>query len=359
MTAQTTYRCPVCKKPLTKKEFERALKIHEARQEHFEAQKVQFAKEKREFAANKKKVARRARQDARQKERARNERIIGNKDKRIRELNQTIKLLKRGKTPQEYGPEFEKKLVRRLRAEFRDDDIRHEGKAGDVFQIVRDGGKVTGSIIYECKWTPRISSSHVRQAAQAKMSRNAEFAVLVTIGTKPGFSGLDEMYGVLIVAPAGVLALATLLRTHLIEIFRAGIEKKDRTKIANQLLKFIKAPEFRNPIEEIVRTAERLKHGIEEEAIWHFNDWRKRRAAYERIRWDGCAIQENTRRVLRGDAFKQLAQPRERPPSSSNLRAAVSDAFKQLAQPRERPALPAPAVAAEVVELTQAEGQAR
>lgn len=332
MALQTVYRCPVCKKPLTKKEFERALRIHEARQEHIEAQKIELEKEKREFERNKKDVARRAREVARQKERARNERIIGNKEKRIRELNQTIKLLKRGKTPQECGPEFEKKLLRRLRTEFQNDDIRHEGKAGDVFHIVRDGGKVTGSIIYECKWTPRISGSHVRQAAQAKMSRNAEFAVLVTSGTKPGFSGLDEMYGVLIVAPAGVLALATLLRDHLIEIFRAGIEKKHRAKIANQLLKFIKAPEFRNPIEEIVHTAERLKHGIEEEARWHLNDWRKRGMVYERIRWDAWTIQENTQRVLRGDVFKQLAQP------------------------REKPALPAPAVSGEVVELTQGKG---
>jgi hypothetical protein len=300
------YKCPVCQKPLTKKEFERAFKIHEAQQEHVEAQRRQLAEDERKFEAHKKDVTR----QAREKERTRTRRIVGNKDRKIGELRETIKLLKRGKTPQEYGPEFEAKLVKRLRAEFAGDDIRHEGRAGDVFHIVRDGGKVAGSIIYECKWTPRISGSHVQQAAKARMSRHAEFAVLVTSGTKRGFTGLDEMYGVLIVSPAGVLVLAGLLRNHLIEMFRAGIEKGQRAKIANQLLKFIKGPEFKNPIEEVVHTAERLKLGIEEECRWHVNDWKKRLTAYDRIRWDGWAVQENLRRVLRGEAPKQLAQPK-------------------------------------------------
>lgn len=302
------YKCPVCQKPLTKKEFERAFRIHEAGQKHIEAEERRLVNEQRNFNEHKKEV----KIQARDKERARNQRIIGNKDKTIKDLKDTIQLLKRGKTPQECGPEFEKKLVKRLRAEFPDDDVRHEGKAGDVLHIVRDGGKVAGTIIYECKWTPRISGSHIQQTAKAKMSRHAEFAVLVTSGTRRGFNGLDEMYNVLIVAPAGVLVLAGLCRKHLVEIFRAGIEKKQRTKIANQLLKFIKAPEFKNPIEEVVHTALRLQHCVEEESRWHVSEWKKRLLAYDRIRWDGWAIQENLRRVLRGEVFKQLTQPRQK-----------------------------------------------
>jgi len=206
MAGKLKYRCPVCKKPLTKKEFERALKIHEARQEHVDEQRRQLARDRRAFEAQKKGLT----QKVREAERARTRRIVGNKDKKIGELRDTIRLLKRGKTPQEFGPEFELKLVRRLRAEFPGDEIRHEGRAGDVFHIVKDGGKTAGSIIYECKWTPRISGNHIQQAAKAKMSRGAEFAVLVTSGTKRGFNGLDEVDDVLIIAPAGVLALAGL-----------------------------------------------------------------------------------------------------------------------------------------------------
>jgi len=303
------YRCPVCKKPLTKKEFDRALRIHEARQEHVEHLRSELEREKQEFESHKKDVTKKAREA----ERLRTQRVIGNKDRKIGELRETIRLLKRGKTPQEYGPDFEVKLVKLLRAEFGSDDVQHKGQAGDVLHIVKEGDKVAGVIIYECKWTPRISDSHIKQAAQAKMSRHAQFAVLVTSGTRRGFSGLDEEFGVVIISPAGVIPMAGLLRNHLIEMFRAGVEKKRRTKIANQLLKFIKSPEFKNPIEEVVRTAEGLKEGIEEEYRWHVNDWKKRLTAYAKIRWDGLAIQENLRQVLRGETPKHLIQPREKP----------------------------------------------
>ncbi len=307
MARAEKYKCPVCKKPLTKKEFDRALRIHEARQEHVEHQRRELEQKKREFEAHKKQV----KQQARASERARTKRIIGNKDRKIGELKDTIKLLKRGKTPQEYGPEFEVKLVKRLQDEFKGDHVKHMGKGGDVLHIVKEGGKDAGIIIYECKWTPRISGSHIRQAARAKMSRNAQFAVLVTSGTRRGFNGLDADFGVTIVSPAGVLALAGLLRNHLIEMFRAGIEKRRRTKIANQLLKFIKSTEFKNPIEEVIRTAEHLREGIMEEFRWHKNDWEKRWNAYGRIRWDGLVIQENLRRVFHAEAPKQMTQPKE------------------------------------------------
>jgi hypothetical protein len=147
------YRCPVCKKPLTKKEFERALKIHEAQEKHFEHKEREFADKLRRFDAEKKKI----KKDARESERARTQRIVGGKVKEIGKLKERIKMLQRGKTPQEGGPEFELKLVKQLRAEFDGDDVQHKGQAGDVLHIVKEGGKVAGVIIYECKWTPSIS----------------------------------------------------------------------------------------------------------------------------------------------------------------------------------------------------------
>jgi hypothetical protein len=311
MASKLKYKCPVCKKPLTKEEYESAMKIQEAQAKHLEHKEREFADKVRRFEAEKKRI----KKDARESERIRSKRLLAGKDKQLQVMRDRIRQLQRGKTPQEEGPEFEVKLLKRLRAEFKDDDVQPTkgGRGGDVLHIVKEGGKIAGIIIYECKWTPRISGSHVRQAAQAKMARQAQFAVLVTSGTKRGFNGLAEMSGVLVVAPAGVLALAGLLRNHLIEMLRAGIEKKRRTKIANQLLKFIKSPEFKNPIEEVVRTAENLKEGVEEEYEWHVNDWKKRLTAYERIRWDGFAVQENLRRVFHGEAPKHMIQPKEKP----------------------------------------------
>jgi len=308
MAQQRTYRCPVCKKPLTKREYDKALHIHEAQQAHIEQQKRELTQQRRDFDSHKKQI----KIEARASERARLQPTVNRLRSRLSDAIKQNKLLRRGKTPQEYGPEFEDKMLKRLRAEFPGDDLRRTpgGRGGDLLHVVKEGGKEAGTIIYECKWTPRISGSHIRQAAQAKMTRHAEFAVLVTSGTRNGFGGMAVVPGVVIVAPACVLSMAGLLRLHLVEMLRAGIEKRRRAKIANQLLKFIKSSEFKNPMEEVVRTAENLKEGVEEEYRWHVADWKKRLMAYERIRWDGFAVQENLRRVFHGEAPKQMTQPR-------------------------------------------------
>ena len=124
---------------------------------------------------------------------------------------------------------------------------------------------------------------------------------------------MDVGQGVVIVAPACVVSIAGLLRLHLREIFRAGIEKRQRARVANQLLKFIKSPEFKNPMEELVRVAENLKEGVADEYRWHLADWKKRLTSYERIRWDGYAVQDNLRRVFHGEPPKQMIQPRSIP----------------------------------------------
>src|SRR5207245_8206386 len=94
------------------------------------------------------------------------------------------------------GLEFEEKLVARLRKEFRDDEVLHEGRGGDVLHTVIFGKKTAGVIIYECKRTPRIESSHIAQAHLAKQTRQADFAVLNTTARKKGFSGFAQMGGV-------------------------------------------------------------------------------------------------------------------------------------------------------------------
>lgn len=44
-----SYRCPICGKRLTKAEYERALKIHEAREEHLRQLKEHLRRREREL----------------------------------------------------------------------------------------------------------------------------------------------------------------------------------------------------------------------------------------------------------------------------------------------------------------------
>jgi hypothetical protein len=114
---------------------------------------------------------------------------------KVNTLEERLRQLEKGSTPQTEGLEFADKLVARLKKEFPEDDIQHKGKGGDVLHIIKFDNKPAGIIIYECKRTKGIQSQHIHQAHLAKQSREADFAVLVTTGQKKGFSGLAQMRG--------------------------------------------------------------------------------------------------------------------------------------------------------------------
>jgi hypothetical protein len=290
------YRCPVCKKSLTKKEYESALGILKERDVHHEHEMAEMAK-KLKAADQREKAARQAGVAA---ERARAQRLMRGKDRQIASLQERIEQLKKGTTPQTDGLEFEETLTARLQREFREDKVIHKGKAGDILHVVCFGGKDAGIIIYECKRCPRIQGQHIEQARLAKQVREADFAVLVTTGSRKGFSGLAEVDGVLVVSPLGTISLVGLLRMHLIEMLQAKVEKRQRAAIAQNLLKFITGPTFRNPIEEIIKLSSELQQMIQDEAADHYRTWKRRWQNYQTIAWDSTQVQGNVKLVLHG-----------------------------------------------------------
>jgi hypothetical protein len=308
-----SYRCPVCKKVLTKREYERALGILGERERHLKHQTDELQRQLRQAQSK----VRKARADGVNAgvsaERARTQRLLQGKDKEIGKLKERIDQLKKGSSPQTEGLEFEEKLTVRLKREFPDDDIQHKGKAGDVLHLVKYEKKQAGVIIYECKRVPRIQTQHIAQAFLAKQSREADFAVLVTTGQKKGFSGLAQMDGVLVVSPLGAIPLAALLRAHLIEMLRVRITGEQRAAIAQKLMKYITSPQFKNPIEEVVHLTSQLQDMIKEEAKEHFRVWKKRWDRYQTINWDGSHIQENLRLVLHGKEPRAIVHQKALP----------------------------------------------
>jgi len=117
----------------------------------------------------------------------------------------------------------------------------------------------------------------------------------------------------LVVAPLGVIPLATLLRSHIIEMVRANIVREKRALVAHKLLKYITSPQFRNPIEEVTHTAAELRGMIAQEAKDHQRVWQKRWNHYQRIEWDGAQIAANVTLVLQGKEPKQVVHPKMYP----------------------------------------------
>lgn len=299
---KTNFKCPVCRKSLTKQEYERALGILGEREKHLTHEKSELQRKLREIREQ----ARKAKAEGVKTERSRTQRLLAGRDKEIQKLKERLNQLKKGTTPQTEGLEFEETLTIRLRREFPDDKIEHKGKGGDILHFVNFAGKPAGLIVYECKRTPRIDTKHIHQANQAKKTREADFAVLVTTGKRSGFSGLAQMSGVLVISPLGVVPLASLLRAHLIEMIKAKITKDKRAIIAQSLMRYITSPQFKNPIEEVIEVAAELQEMLKEEAKDHFRLWRKRWDRYQTIHWDNAQIQSNLERVLHGKEPKTL-----------------------------------------------------
>lgn len=299
-------RCPVCKTPLTQHAYERALGILGAREQHMHEQAAKL----QDKIQQARREAREAKAAGVATERARTQRLLQGKDAQIHKLNERLRQLKKGSTPQTEGLEFEETLVARLRREFRDDHIQHEGKAGDVLQEVRFGGRSVGLIVYECKRTNSIPDDHVEQAARARASRRADFAVLVTTGKRRGFTGLAEIRGVLVVSPLGVVALASLLREQLKTLHRAQLSQSERQRAAQRLVGFIGSPDFRNPIESVIRSTEELGKMVLEEAKQHGKTWHLRWEKYQRMNWDTRFVQKNVQLVLQGKNAEPHSVPK-------------------------------------------------
>lgn len=314
------YRCPVCKKVLTKKEYESALGILEEKEAHLKHREDELRKQENEFRQQKVTLLTKARKakdeglaEGKRLERERTERLFQGKDRMIKVLQERLKQQQKGTTPQTEGLEFEETLCKRLQAEFPEDNIQHEGKGGDVLHFVVFGGKRAGVIIYECKRTPAIPAAHVQQTFRAKQVREADFAILVTTGQRKKFNGLDEENGVLIVSPLGVIPLVGLLRTHLIEMLKAKISKEKRAEIAQQLLKYVTSPQFKNPIEEIITRTGELATLMKQEAQDHVRMWETRWEHYQRIKWDSSQVQGNLQLVLHGKEPLPLSYPKPEP----------------------------------------------
>lgn len=313
-----TYKCPVCKKPLSRSEYEKALLIEKAKEKHLHEreskleerfrkkenslyeQHVQKEKQLKIDQGKMKSRLREANKEGEHKGIQKSGRLIKGLKSQNEKLRDRIRQFEKGTTPHTEGLEFEEILTNRLRRQFPADEIRHTGKGGDILQIAKISGKTAGIIIYECKRTPRILDQHITQAYKAKQTREADFAVLVTTGKKKGFSGFTQIDTVLIVSPLGVIALAMLLRQNLIEMFKAAVTKEQRAIIANRLMQFITSPQFKNPIDEVIEISKKLQAQVQEEATDHYKIWKKRWDCYQTITWDSSQINANLELVLQG-----------------------------------------------------------
>lgn len=118
----TTYRCPVCRKPLSREEYEAALGILSEREKHLQHEKAELQRKLRQSQQREKQ----AREEGIRAERSRTQRLLKGKDKQIQTLKERIDQLKKGSTPQFKNPIEEViQLTSELKDMIKDGAIEH------------------------------------------------------------------------------------------------------------------------------------------------------------------------------------------------------------------------------------------
>jgi hypothetical protein len=235
--------------------------------------------------------------------------------RQARQIQELERQLERQTTPQLEGLLQEYKLAIELKKRFPEDVIRHTGKGGDVIHNVMRNGEQAGVIVYECKRVQHYSGRHVKQTAEAKEKRKADFAVLVTNAMKKNTQGFFVECGVLVVHYAGVLYLVEVLREQTVRIAEMKLGQSERTKAVKLTLEYLEGPEFSNSLDAIMQETITVYDELKDEVKKHLVSWKKRLASYEKIYEEASTVKTTTKALMSGEPeYKKLIETQSLPP---------------------------------------------
>ncbi len=208
--------------------------------------------------------------------------------------------LKDKTTPQIEGLLYEDQLMKALQKEFPTDKFTNTGKGGDVLQEIVLEKEVCGVLIFECKKVGHWNLAHVEQAYQAKIKRQADFAVLVTNAPKKGSGGFFIEKGVIVVSPGGALAIAGILREQVVKIARLKLTKAQKVEAVEQTLKYLQGAEFKNSLELVIKKTVELYDDLKTECRDHVKVWTKRYDTLKSVYLHTARVQNKTTNLIAG-----------------------------------------------------------
>ncbi|MFA6064932.1 MAG: DUF2130 domain-containing protein [archaeon] len=223
---------------------------------------------------------------------------IGEQQKQIIALKNQ---LEKETTPSIEGLLEETVLLDRLKKEFPSDEFQHPGKGGDIIQIVKEKDVYIGKVLFECKKVKVFSKSHILQTAEAKMKRDADYGILVTNATSKNYKGFGQERGVIIVHPAGIIALVKILRENLLKIEQLKLNQSEKNEAIKRTLEYLEGPEFKNSLVDIVQQTIDLHESLRAEVKAHFKDWKNRLTCLERIKIKAELVENKTTTLLTKD----------------------------------------------------------
>jgi hypothetical protein len=146
------------------------------------------------------------------------------------------------KTAEELGEGAEVKLFDALKAEFDGDKIERvsRGVSGaDIIHAVIHNGRECGKIIYDSKNSTAWRDDYVSKLVRDQTAAKADYAVLSTFKFPAGTKQVEVRESVVIVNPARAIAIAQIIRKHIVQVHTLRISKSERAKKMAALFDYI------------------------------------------------------------------------------------------------------------------------
>jgi len=183
------------------------------------------------------------------------------------------------KSAGELGEGAEVNLYDQLREEFPGDTIVSvkKGQLGaDIVHTVIENGRACGQIVYDSKNRSAWRNSYVSHLSDDKIAAKADHAVLVTRVFPAGQAQLCIQDGVIIANPARAVALAQLIRKHIVQLATLRLTDEVRAENTAQLYDFITSDRCRVLLDQIGTVSDKLLDLDVKEHRAHTATWKHR-----------------------------------------------------------------------------------
>jgi hypothetical protein len=212
------------------------------------------------------------------------------KERQLSDMRRQIEDLKRKAeqgSQQLQGEAGEDTLEATLRSTFPGDDIDPvaQGVRGaDIHQVVFDPrGARAGAILWECKNAKKWSDGWIDKLKEDQRALRADVAVLVTASLPNHCRRFTLMDGVVVTDFACAAPIAAIVRSNLLQLAqtrRATITKGEKLELLHQYLSGI---EFRQRVEAIVESFERMREDLDQERRAAERQWARRTKQIESV----------------------------------------------------------------------------
>ncbi len=179
----------------------------------------------------------------------------------------------------ELGEAAELDLGEVLRENFTDDHFHAiaKGIAGaDLWQDVKYNGQVCGRIVYDSKNRNAWRNDYVSKLKIDQLNADGDYAVLATRAFPAGCKQMQFQDGVLVVHPARVLVVVTILREQLIQMNRLQLSHEQRDTKSNALYEFITSERCHQIFEHFETLTNDMLELDVKETKQHQVNWKKR-----------------------------------------------------------------------------------